>query len=184
MAEAGITGYLKGVKQMVKIIGVILIIMSCWGAGISSGRDMRARAEALKNHISALQLIKAEILFKSAPMESIIALLEKECSAKTAGFYRDTYRRARVGATFSQAAIEYYPLLKAQMLNKGDIEAIKSVCSVLGRYDASTQSETITAAISCLQGRLEEASAESLSKGRLYKTLGAAAGIVLALMAI
>ena len=92
---------------------------------------MRARAEALKNHISALQLIKAEILFKSAPMESIIALLEKECSAKTAGFYRDTYRRARVGATFSQAAIEYYPLLKAQMLNTGDIEAIKSVCSVL-----------------------------------------------------
>ena len=105
-------------------------------------------------------------------MESIIALLEKECSAKTAGFYRDTYRRARVGATFSQAAIEYYPLLKAQMLNKGDIEAIKSVCSVLGRYDAATQSETITAAISCLQGRLEEASASRCQKAGFIRRWG------------
>ncbi|MEA4921330.1 MAG: stage III sporulation protein AB [Clostridiaceae bacterium] len=169
---------------MIKFFGVLMIIASCSAMGITLNRDMRIRLKVIKGHIAALGIIKAEIIYKNTQLEKIIDLLEEHCGQEISFFYKETFRHASVGTTFSTAAQANYVILKKQGLITEDIEILKQVCSVLGRFDGAVQAERINTACSELQRSYDALKAEIASKGKLYKAIGATVGITLALIAI
>lgn len=152
--------------------------------GISLNRDMRERRRALKSHIEALYLIKSELIFKNTPLKAIISLLDEKCGGRACDFYRVTYDYAERGLTFSKAAEKNYSMLKKDGLTKEDIEIIRTVCGVLGRYDAAAQVEMINKALERLNEALSALNTELAAKGKLYRAIGATTGIVLALIVI
>lgn len=182
--EKDYAGFLKGVLKMVKLAGVVMIIISCSAIGVSLSREMTRRKGSIKAHIEALRIIKSEILFKGSDLASIMTLLTNRCGGGAARFYALSYENASKGLTFSKAAEKNFNLLKKDGLINEDIEIIKSFCNVLGRYDACSQSEMISRAIEGLEANLSELKGEMASKGKLYRAIGATAGIVLALVII
>ena len=169
---------------MIKIISAALIVLSCSVMGMSINRGMYTRRKALKAHISALQLIKSEILFKNSPLPYMIFLIQQSCGPEAAGFYRAALDCARSGMTFSSAAGRACGILRKSGLSKQDAEIIRDTCSVLGQADGATQVEEINRAASLLGKQLELLKEEIASRGGLYRAIGATAGIILALMAI
>lgn len=161
-----------------------MIIISCSAIGLSLSREMARRKGALKAHIEALRIIKSEILFKGSDLRSIMTLLTNRCGGQAASFYSLSFENASKGLNFSKAAEKNFGLLKKEGLSAEDIEIIRGFCNVLGRYDACSQSEMITKAIEGLEANLSELKGEMASKGKLYRAIGATAGIVLALVVI
>lgn len=161
-----------------------MIIISCSAIGLSLSRDMNKRKGSIKAHIEALRIIKSEILFKGSDLRSIMTLLKNRCGGAAADFYALSFENASKGLTYSKAAEKNFSLLKKEGLTGEDIEIIKSFCNVLGRYDACSQSEMISRAIDGLEENLSELKGEMASKGKLYRAIGATAGIVLALVVI
>ena len=145
---------------------------------------MEKRKHTLKAHIAALQLIRTEIFYRNTPLEDIFLRLEETCGSHAAGFYQKVFDIAAKGLAFSTAANQCYDLLFKDGLLKEDISMIKNACSVLGRYDGSVQAEQLSAAIRQLEDHLSVLQNELNSKGRLYKTAGATAGIILALIVL
>ena len=169
---------------MIKILGLVMIVTSCSMMGLSMAREMEQRKAALKNHISALQLIRSEICYKNTPLEEILFQLEQSCGKAAATFYRKSFEAASNGLAFSAAAEQYYIDLKKDGLLAEDIEVIRNICRILGRYDSATQAEHLAAAAELLEKQLDNLQKELSSKGRLYKTVGATAGILLALIVV
>ena len=74
-------------------------------------------------------------------------LLKGSIGGNTPVFYEKTFENASVGLTFSKAAEKNYLLLKKDGMTGEDIDIIRQVCGVLGRYDAASQVETINKAL-------------------------------------
>ena len=169
---------------MIKTIGLIMIVTSCSMMGISLSSDLRRRSRALKAHISALQLIRTEILYKNTPLEMILAMLSDACGAQAAQFYQKTFAMAAQGMAFSTAAERHCQMLKKEGLTAEDIDVIRGACQVLGRYDSASQSERLQNAVRLLEGNLDELKGVLHAKGRIYRAVGATVGIVLALIVL
>ncbi len=138
----------------------------------------------LREHITALKVMRTEICYKNAPMEDVVSLLKKSCRRETADFYQKAFEDAATGLAFSTAAERRFDILKKEGMAAEDIEGIRAACRVLGRYDSSIQGEQLVAAIEQLENNLQVLQKELSSKGRIYKTAGATIGIALALMVI
>ena len=136
----------------------------------------------LKAHAAALQTIKTEILFKNATLADILPKLKSVAGGHVAGFYRRVFEKGISGG--ASVSDDMLREMKRDGLKSDDIEAISLVCSILGRYDAAAQAEAITRAAALLEGNLDMLRKDMASKGKLYNAIGAAAGIVLALIVI
>ena len=146
--------------------------------------EISKRSRAIKDHISALQIIKSEIRFKNTPLKDIMSLIEKNCTADTSVFYKKTYELACEGMTFASAALENYSFLRREGLANEDIEILRQVYLSLGRYDGETQTEALDRGVEALKNNLIAVKKDSLTKGRLYRAVSAAAGMILLLMIV
>ena len=168
---------------MLKMIGVVMIIGSCSAIGISMSNALRERMAALKSFIAALQILKAEIVFRALPIPQILHRIEEECSGPAAGFFSVTAQVMQKENTgFHPAAERQLESLKRCNLKKGDIRHIAEALHALGRYDAGAQAQALTAAEVSLQQELDDVRKEAAQKGKLYQAVGLTTGIMLALV--
>lgn len=161
-----------------------MIIASCSAMGISMSNEINIRCRAIREHLLALDIMKNEIQFRNTPLEDIIALIEKNCSEAASKFYKRTYKLASEGMTFASAALENYSYLRSEGLANEDIEILRQVCMSLGRYDGGAQTKALNNGMEALKKTLVSVKEDTFTKGRLYRAVCTAAGVVLVLMII
>lgn len=142
------------------------------------------RVRALRSFMSALQVIKAEIIFRSAPLPDIL----KEISAKQSGaagiFFGKTYLSMQKGKDFWSSCQKWTPDLYSFGLTDSDIKLISDALYALGRYDSHSQAESINNSLIALDAANKEAKELCAQKGRLYRAMGVTAGIAIALIIV
>jgi len=144
---------------------------------------LRERIAALKSFITALQILKAEIVFRALPIPQILHRIEEECIGPAGSFF------SAAALTMQQENIDFHSVAENQLenlkhynLKKGDIRNIAEALHALGRYDAGAQAQALTAAEVSLQQELDDIRKEAAQKGKLYQAVGLTAGIMLALV--
>ena len=169
---------------MLKIIGVILIAVSCSATGFFMNTSLRERHKALKSFLSAFQIIKAELVFRRAPLPDIIGVLKNECPGVAAGFFTLISKEMESGQSFQSAFAKCSAKLHLYSLTRADEQALAPAMQAFGKYDAQGQAEIISGVIRRLEAEVQGAEKLASEKGKLYKAVAVSAGIMLALIII
>ncbi len=170
---------------MIKLLGAILIVGSCSVVGFSMNNRLKTRVAALKSFIGAIQLLQAEIVFRKAALPDILPLIVRECAGAASAFFRQIEQcMSRDGKSFLTAVDILSPELRHFDMKWSEIEWIRSVGHIAGRYDAPAQADRLSGVVAQLEQSLRQAQDEYGQKGKLYRALGLTAGIMIALVAI
>lgn len=166
-----------------RIVGASLLLAGGVGLGISAVGRLNRRVTTLQSLTEALELMERELDFRLPPMRELILETSRRSAEPAAGFLRtcakgmDELEGQLLSGLWQRAALMKLPALK-----KCDLETLLSVGAVLGRYDAESQRSVISAARERLAGFLADAVEDRRRQGRVYGTLGAAAGIFLVIL--
>lgn len=172
---------------MLKIVGIVLIIGSFSGIGISQRQQFRSRVVVLGDMISALDFISGELSFKLASIPDIVEKLAADSRASVSAVFHPLHdmiqKDDNLSLTFKwmKAFREYG---RDAGLSEEDIGILCDLSDFIGKYDAQAQQKSIDYAKTRLSRQLEIASAELKSKGMVYRTCCIAAGILLVLVLI
>lgn len=172
---------------MLKMIGIVLIIGSFTGIGMSQRKQFRGHVVVLGDLISVLDLISGELSFHLTSIPEIIARLAQDKRAPVAHIFGAMHTMVQQDDNLSLT----YKWMKAFREHGHDVgltdEDIGILCDLsefIGKYDEQAQQRSMDYAKSRLSRQLEIASAEMKSKGMVYRTCCIAAGILLVLVLI
>ena len=168
---------------MLKLMGAIMIVGACSLMGISINRRLCDRIKILQELLSILQEIKAEIVFRAAPIPAILRNFADKPSNFTAQYFKSICENLQMFGLQSAAELSLHELRKLP-LTETDLHELQKVFRSIGRYDTPTQVEAISRTISSLEYQLTDARLQQSQKGRLYQAVGVSCGIALALIAI
>ena len=170
---------------MLRIMGCLLIIAGCTAAGFFKSLSYKERTAELQDIIEMLKLMHIEIVYKKEPLGKTFkhAAVMKRC------WFAEVMQRC------SRRLEEQRPLYEAWRealrekkrecpLHEKDIAVLNDLVLGLGRSDAEGQQKILDAAALRFRGCLEDAGEQELRQGRMYCGMGAAAGVVIAVILI
>lgn len=172
---------------MLKMIGIVLIIGSFTGIGMSQRQRFRGHVVVLGDMISVLDMISSELSFHLTSIPEMIAQLAQDKRTPVAQIFGAMHTMVQQDDSLSLT----YKWMKAFReygrdagLTEEDIGILCDLSEFIGKYDARAQQKSVDYAKERLSRQLEIASAELKSKGMVYRTCCIAAGILLVLVLI
>lgn len=170
---------------MLKIIGVVIVLFGSVGIGWSIIRRMNARVTALRSLAAALDGLEYELDFTLPSMEVWLQSAADRATEPAALFFRTCVKRmkAQEGVALSEVWREAAEK-ELSVLKPDDMETLRLVGSVLGRYDAESQKNAISTARIRLEAQTKQALEEFGKCGKVYGTLSAAVGIFLVIVLV
>lgn len=172
---------------MLKMIGIVLIIGSFTGIGMSQRQRFRGHVVVLGDMISVLDMISSELSFHLTSIPEMIAQLAQDKRPPVAHIFGAMHTMVQQDDSLSLT----YKWMKAFRdyghdagLTEEDIRILCDLSEFIGKYDARAQQKSVDYAKERLSRQLEIASAELKSKGMVYRTCCIAAGILLVLVLI
>lgn len=172
---------------MLKIMGVLLVVGSFTGIGMTQRQQFRRRILALSDMLSALDLIAAELSFHLTSIPDIVTKLAADSRSSISELFLPMQQMIRcedgLSMTFKwmKTMREYGTSVG---LKEEDILILCDLSEFIGKYDVQAQLNSISYAKTRLTKQLDIASAEMKSKGNVYRTCCVAAGILLVLILI
>lgn len=168
---------------MLRLMGALLVAGAAAYIGFSAARRLGERVETLRGFLAALQFMADELECRLTPMPELLARLRQEGAEAVRPFFAACERKMnRLGDVhFSEiwsSALTYCRL----PLEAEDQETLLVLGRLLGRYELEAQLRGLGAATRELTRALERAEADRLRLGRLYRTLGLGAGVMLVLI--
>lgn len=167
---------------MIKLTGMLLIVGAGAWTGICAAKQTEYRETLLHSLVKSLELLEWELSFRLPLLKELFYELAGNTSAPVSEFYLECGKKTEatectIAEIWEETAREKLPGLK-----DGDYDALLALGAVLGRYDAESQRTSVSAVRERLLGCLQDAAEEKKQKGRIYSTLGAAAGVFVGIL--
>lgn len=165
-----------------KWIGAILIIFSCGGFGIGLARAHRREESALRQLVSALDLMECELQYRLTPLPELC----RQAGLESRGCVRTVLLRLSEELD-AQIAPEVSSCMQAALSAVRDIPAatgaaLERMGSTLGRFDLQGQLKGLEALRGECRRSLEELARNKDQRLRGYQTLGFCAGAALVIL--
>lgn len=166
-----------------KILGVLAVVGSCLGIGLTRIWSVRQEMLTLEALVRGIRVVRAELACRACPMTELLRCAEEQAGDSARGFFHscvekmDELNDRRFAALWTDACRSCLPMLSEE--NRSQLEQLGAT---LGRYELDEQ---IAACDRYLRGCEEEAGrlrARLPEQRRLTLALGAAAGIFLCLL--
>lgn len=170
---------------MIKLIICIVIISGCSAAGFIKADEFKARTKELENILEVFKLLQIEINYRKEPLQPMFKklYLQKVC------WFTDVLNECSLnllkGYDLKQSwncALQYK--MNLCPLKKEDIEILEDIALGLGKSDSQSQINIINPATERIKTKLKEATEKEAKLGKMYKSLGFAAGIIIVIMFI
>lgn len=168
---------------MLKLAGCILIFMSCAALGFMKASSYRARRAELEDTLELIRMLDMEISYRR---DTLSKTFSSVADMKNCWFSRilkgcsEAMRNQERLETAWQKSIE--DNMGNCPLDQGDIAILKDISTGLGKSDVRGQRNVIEPAVMRIQQRLAEAAEQEKKQGRMYRGLGIASGVVIAVM--
>lgn len=170
---------------MLRLTGCILIFISCSSLGFIKASSYKARTGELENTLELIRLLNMEIVYKR---DSLAKTFGKVSAMKNCWFSKvlrdcSIFMNSQNTLEYSwQTALENN--MKSCPLNENDISILKDMAIGLGKSDINGQKNLMEPAVIRMETSLAEAKEQERKQSRMYKGLGVAAGVVIAIMLI
>lgn len=169
---------------MLKLLGSVLIFGSCAALGLNARQELHRRVAAIDALITALELMRSEILCRRAAIPEIVALLAENGSEIVRALFSGLSRKLENPDGLSLGYL-WRQNLREQRESLGmarqTCETACGAADYLGRYDAAEQAEGLKLVSDRLAAERQAAQEELRQKGDLYRTCGIAVGLLVIL---
>lgn len=164
---------------MFKIVGCILVFAGSTCVGVIKASSYKARRIELENTIELLRILQMDIIYRK---DSLYKTFMKTAALKDcwfAGVLRSCSNMLREHMTIDDAWQTSIDRSMAMCpLYHDDLEILKDIAMGIGKSDANGQANIFEPALLRLASAYSEAAEQEKKQGRMYRSLGAAAGLV------
>lgn len=168
---------------MLKILGCVLIIVSCVYCSALYSSNLKKRIKGLDFFIRLFELFKIKIEYEKCTVLQLIKSLKNECDDYI--FLGDCLKNINDGLSLKNAWILSLQNKKEALgLAKSDILLLEKFCEELGETDLEGQISNITLYIQLLSKNLTELEKTVKEKSRVAINTGFFAGIIVAILLI
>lgn len=167
---------------MLKVIGGVLIVLSCTAGGFFFASALRLRQEFLKDFLSFLHALKIRLRYSSSDIRTLIP----QCSeSKLLQPMVSKIQKVSENKAFYTLWKEWISSIPKSMgLLSADKKALAEFGSELGMTDVQGQLSHIDLYVSVFEKHLANARENLNQKSKLYKSLGFFLGTSIALMIV
>ncbi len=170
--------------QLVKYIGLALILGSCSYIGYLISKKYANREKELKEMKSALNIFITKIKYTYEPIPAIFEEISEKI--KENRNISNLFRIASKNMKEYEAGEAWNRSLESANTNmkSDDINVLKGLSKLLGKIDADGQVREIELVNNFLNKQIEDAEAERSKNERMYRTLGISIGIAITVILI
>lgn len=170
---------------MFKLAGCMLLISCCTMLGFIKASTFKGRRLELENIIETLKLMDIEITYKKDPLAKSF----HKVSAMRPCWFSDLLGACGTKMDYHRSLDESWKSSVNECsinspLKEGDIDIIDDLIMGLGKSDSEGQKKLFEPAILRLQSNLKDAYQQEQKQGKMYVSLGTAAGVVAAILLI
>ena len=161
---------------MVKIIGFVIILMSCSKIGVDVSNKYRYRTKELRSLITAFELMKNEIGFKNSVVADVLNTSSSVSSPTVKKMFTSVAYDVKGENFTAEQAFDRFILKNRGFLslNNEDLDVLKKFFSKFGSYSAQDELDGIDAAVKIFDANLKNAEADE----KRYVKLSAASGVL------
>lgn len=154
---------------MLQFWGTFLVAIGVTAVGFLKASQSRLRVRELQTASAALEELARELRFRQPPLKRLLRNAQSPLLQRCA-VYLDGERTLTVQEAWGMACDAL------GLFNEAELAALSSVGMVLGRFSIEEQCKCIDAAQQELHQAYRLAQEESLRSGKVFRTLGLAAG--------
>jgi len=170
---------------MIRLAGCIMLLASSTALGFGAANSMKERIKELDSMILSIRAMELELAARRTPLPELLKRAGHCASGRINLFYNLCESRLgkSEGVIFSEiwkAAAETVEL----HIKEQETMLFLEVGNILGRYDAGSQCAALQTAREQFAGFAENAKEQYSRMGRVYSTLGIAAGALLMIVLI
>ncbi len=166
-------------------LGALMIVFACTAAGLMKARSLMQLDRLYSELIAILGIMKSEISSRAAPMDEIVELIsvgQAGCMEPFTGLLRQGITdlgENSFGSIWNDAVSK-----GLKNISPRSALALKSLGGTLGRYEAAEQSAAIERCITIISAEQSHLQSGLCANKRMYIGIGAASGLVLAIMLV
>lgn len=170
---------------MIRLTGAVMLAAGAAALGLAAVARLEGRVRDLRGAIAGLEGMRLALTSCLAPLDEMLSAAAEAAEGRARAVFSycgeglKKSGRQRFGALW-YAALEELPLC----LEEQDLEALRPLGGVLGRYDGDSQAQALSRSISLLKGQLDSAVEQRRSQGKVYGTVGISVGLFLAILLI
>ncbi|MGI6013386.1 MAG: hypothetical protein ACOX7K_03765 [Oscillospiraceae bacterium] len=168
---------------MLKWFGMLLLVIGGAMTGTAAAARLKRRVQSLSAMLAALELMRGEISTLLMPLpETIVRLASMEQLAVQPLFRAVEAMLPQLGERTFSALWEQAVAESSLGFSAEEKQSLRQLGENLGRFDAETQSIAISRCMDELEQSLSIAKRKATGDGKLYKGLGLAGGLMLAVI--
>ena len=168
---------------MLKLIGAVLLAGGAAALGFSAAAQLERRVRALRELVSAVEVMERELTFRLTPMPELLSALAERTREPVSRFFACCLDGMKELGEFPLSALWENALAEVPMdLGAEEREVLRALGGVLGRYDGEGQREALELTRVQLSQCLERAAEDRTRLGRVYGALGLTAGAFLVIL--
>lgn len=172
---------------MIKLVLYILIIVAASGAGLLKAKAYENRVFHLQDFISTLKILESDMKYLLDPLPVIFDRIGKIKKGLTGKLFMTTCEMIRKDSSqgfsgyWEEAVFSVY---KESSLTREDKQIIADFGINIGKTDMGSQINLFSRTCDLLEDQVKEAIEERSTKGKMYKSLGAALGIMVVIILV
>jgi stage III sporulation protein AB len=174
-----------GGRKMIKLLLYLVIIGSGAGIGYLRARPFENRTIHLEDLITALQILESEMKYRKDPLPILLKRIGDLKIGNSSIFFIQVFENLKKHYSYDfykswTSAVE--KVYEDSSLTERDKELLSEVGIELGKTDINNQNNIFIKAHSRLEHQLAEALEEKKTKGKMYKALGVAIGVLIVIV--
>lgn len=164
-----------------KTAGMVILLFMSVAVGCLAAHGLKRRVELLRAIRRMIESMRLMIRYEALETDEIIKRLAEDSSMSELTFINEIADEGSENCFHDK----WESAVKTQSgLNDEDILLLLRIGSFLGTSDCEGQNSALEVAAAETDRLIEEAAGQYEAKGRLYRSLGAAAGALLAVIAV
>lgn len=173
--------------MLFKGILCILIILAGVAIGQLKAKTYDNRVYHLQELITTLKVLESEMKYRMDPLPDLLIRVSKikegmsAALLESAGLLLSSRNAFDLPACWQEAVETAY---MESALNKEDRRILTDLGIELGKTDMTNQSGMFQRTVSLLEAQAAEAAEERKTKGKMYKSLGAAMGVLIVIVLV
>jgi len=169
---------------MVKLIGALCILIASGFIGMEISRSLAERTKQLRQFISALESLEAEILFGHAHLPEASMRISRQFDHPIGRIFQSFSENLESEETTAKEAwkkslMEHW---KSTALKTNELDILLQFGETLGRHDRYQQQKHIRLAVTHLERLEKESYQRQTTYGKIANNMGFLSGILLILL--
>ena len=167
---------------MMKLLGAVMILLSCGGIGFSISTAHRHQEQTLQQLIRILEHMSCDLQFRMTSLPELCRSASEACTGSIGGVFQGLALELEAQVTPDAAACMNAVLAKSTGLPDKVSKCLLQLGDTLGRFDLTGQLQGLESVREIAQFELEQLRCNQDVRLRSYRTLGFCAGIALVVL--